>query len=103
MKNKTLIAILLACSPTLALAHNITLGQSVPKVEVAKHGEIILQGDKAKYQAWSSDQLLGKVRVIQAIAGRSSAKKNERAAHGCDYCSRIPTGKLPNDLDHQPR
>lgn len=75
MKNKTLIAILLACSPTLALAHNITLGQSVPEVTVAKHGEIILQGDKTEYHAWSSDQLLGKVRVIQAIAGRSSAKK----------------------------
>lgn len=29
MKNKTLLALLLACSPTLAFAHNLTIGSPV--------------------------------------------------------------------------
>ena len=43
MKNKTLIALLLACSPTLAFAHNLTVGSPVPAVGVEKHGEIVRQ------------------------------------------------------------
>ncbi len=64
MKNKTLIALLLACSPTLAFAHNLTVGSPVP-----------LQDNNINYQKWRSADLLGKVRVIQAIAGRSSSKE----------------------------
>lgn len=75
MKNKTLLALAIACSPMLAMAHNITLGQTVPAVNVDSHGEIIIQGDDASYQTWTSQDLVGKVRVIQAIAGRSSAKE----------------------------
>ncbi|MDE1515062.1 MULTISPECIES: YtfJ family protein [Vibrio] len=75
MHNKTLIALLLACSPTLALAHNLTLGAAVPAVTVEQHGEIQLQQQQFSYQAWNSQHMVGKVRVIQAIAGRSSAKQ----------------------------
>lgn len=75
MKNKTLLAIAIACSPALAMAHNISVGQSVPNVDVTSHGEIVLQGEDTAFQAWSTQSMLGKVRVIQAIAGRSSAKE----------------------------
>lgn len=75
MKNKTLIALLLACSPTLAFAHNLTVGSPVPAVGVEKHSEIVLQDNNINYQKWRSADLLGKVRVIQAIAGRSSSKR----------------------------
>ncbi|WP_282177581.1 YtfJ family protein [Vibrio nereis] len=75
MKTKTLIALAVACSPMLASAHNISLGNTVPNVTVQEHGEIILQGDTTAYQKWSSQNLQGKVRVIHAIAGRSSAKE----------------------------
>ncbi|GIA31243.1 MULTISPECIES: YtfJ family protein [Vibrio] len=75
MKNKTLIALLLACSPTLAFAHNLAIGSPVPAVGVEKHGEIVLQDNNINYQKWRSADLLGKVRVIQAIAGRSSSKE----------------------------
>lgn len=75
MKNKTLLAIAIACSPALAMAHNISVGQSVPSVDVASHGEIVLQGKDTAFQAWSTQSMLGKVRVIQAIAGRSSSKE----------------------------
>ncbi|AEH32228.1 Protein ytfJ precursor [Vibrio anguillarum 775] len=74
MKSKRVIAILMACCPALAMAHNITQGQQVADVSVEKYGEIILQDDKTAFQTWDTSQLLGKVRVIQAIAGRSSAK-----------------------------
>lgn len=75
MKNKTLIALAVACSPMFALAHNITVGQAVPAVEVASYGEIMVKGNDTTYQQWSSQDMLGKVRVIQAIAGRSSSKE----------------------------
>lgn len=75
MKNKTLLTLAIACSPTLAFAHNISVGQPLPNVEVKSHGEIILKGDDTIFQAWSTQDMTGKVRVIQAIAGRSSSKE----------------------------
>ena len=75
MKNKTLLAVMLSCTPVIALAHNLKLGESVPNVEVASYGEVILEGKETKFTKWSTQNMLGKVRVIQAIAGRSSAKE----------------------------
>lgn len=75
MKSKTLLAVAIACSPMLAAAHNLTIGGQVPAVSVDKHGEIVLNGDDTGYQNWTSQDMLGKVRVIQAIAGRSSSKE----------------------------
>ncbi|MEF1289467.1 YtfJ family protein [Vibrio sp. M260118] len=75
MKNKTLLILAIACSPAIAFAHNISVGQAVPSVTVEKHGEIILDGDDTSFQAWSTQNMLGKIRVIQAIAGRSSSKE----------------------------
>lgn len=75
MKTKTLIALAIACSPTFASAHNISLGSVLPNVVVQEHGEIVIKNDSTAYQKWSSQGLKGKVRVIHAIAGRSSAKE----------------------------
>lgn len=77
MKNNTLIAlaIAIATAPMFANAHNLTVGDSVPNVEIASHGEILVQNNDTVYQAWNSDAMLGKVRVIQAIAGRSNSKE----------------------------
>lgn len=58
-----------------ALAHNLTLNQSVPPTGVADKGELLYQNNQFSYQNWNSAQLSGKVRVIQHIAGRSSAKE----------------------------
>lgn len=74
MKNK-IIPLLLACSPLFAHAHNLTIGQPVPAVNIEQYGELILDQDEIHYQTWHSQDMLGKVRVIQAIAGRSSAKE----------------------------
>lgn len=75
MKNKTLMTLALACSPAVAFAHNISINASLPQVTVDSYGEIVLQDDKTAFQAWSTQEMLGKVRVIQAIAGRSSSKE----------------------------
>lgn len=75
MKNKTLLALIVACSPTLALAHNLTVGETLPAATIDQHGEILIQQDKPTYHRWKTADMLGKVRVIQAIAGRSAAKE----------------------------
>ena len=75
MNNKTVIALLAALLPGLAAAHTIQVGNTIPPVSVTDKGEITLHGDNIIYQDWSSSQLTGKVRVIQAIAGRSAAKE----------------------------
>ncbi|SON50642.1 YtfJ family protein [Vibrio tapetis] len=75
MKLKTLLALSLTAAPMMSWAHNIEVGHSLPSVMVASHGEVILDGDKTAYTDWKSEQLNGKVRIIQAIAGRKSSKK----------------------------
>ncbi len=57
---------------------NIQLNQSVPAVSVTDKGELVMNNDgKLDYQPWKSQQLVGKVRTIQHIAGRSSAKRTQ--------------------------
>ncbi|PHM50853.1 YtfJ family protein [Xenorhabdus miraniensis] len=74
IKNIALSA-LLSLMPIFAFAHNITLGQQVPAVSVTDKGELLLNDGKFSYQNWSTTELPGKVRTIQHIAGRSSAKE----------------------------
>lgn len=75
-----------------ASAHNLTVGQTVPNIAITNHGEIVLNGDDTTYQAWNSGQLLGKVRVIQAIAGRSSSK-----ALNASLMTAITAAKFPSE------
>ncbi|MBW7982810.1 YtfJ family protein [Enterobacillus tribolii] len=60
--------------PFCALAHNLQENQRVAAVGVSDRGELNVHDGKFSYQNWNSAQLPGKVRVIQAIAGRSSSK-----------------------------
>ncbi len=95
MKIKSLITLILACSPSLVLAHTIKLNHSLPTISVEKYGEIIVQGKETVFQKWSSDSLKGKVRIIQAIAGRSSAK-----AMNADLMTAITAAHFP-EQDYQ--
>ena len=61
------------------LAHNITLNNGLDSVTVAKDGELVLSNGDVNYQSWRSANLVGKVRVIQHIAGRSSVKEKNEA------------------------
>lgn len=75
IKKNFLFVYLLALSST-AFAGQIQLNQPVPTVAVTDKGEMRLsQEGKFSYQEWKSQQLPGKVRTIQHIAGRSSAKE----------------------------
>lgn len=75
MKTSSFLLLLLTLAPTLAFSHNLSIGQRVPLVNIDTYGEITLQGDDVGYHPWTTQQMLGKVRVIQAIAGRSKAKE----------------------------
>lgn len=91
MNKKTLLTLILACSPMLASAHNLTVGKTVPNIAVSSYGEIVLNGDDTAYQTWNNEQLLGKVRVIHAIAGRSSSKKMNSPLMAALTAAKFPT------------
>ncbi|QIW16586.1 hypothetical protein A4G20_09705 [Pasteurellaceae bacterium RH1A] len=62
-----------------ALAHNVQVNANLPAVSVADSGELLVKSGKVSYQSWSANQLKGKVRVVQHIAGRSSVKEKNQA------------------------
>ncbi|MEF3107717.1 YtfJ family protein [Raoultella sp. WB_B2P2-3] len=61
--------------PFVASAHNFVYGQPVASVAIVDRGELILREGEFSYQNWNSGELAGKVRAVQYIAGRTSAKK----------------------------
>lgn len=61
--------------PVIACAHNFVIGQPVTPVMISEKGELILKDGDFNYRRWDSAELAGKVRVMQYIAGRKSAKK----------------------------
>ncbi|MGV3344767.1 YtfJ family protein [Enterobacteriaceae bacterium LUAb1] len=65
--------------PQSLLATNITSSQRVPATGIADKGELIWSQNVFSYQPWNSAKLTGKVRIIQHIAGRSSAKEMNAA------------------------
>ncbi|MGR5221729.1 YtfJ family protein [Vibrio parahaemolyticus] len=92
MKLKPLLTLAILCLPTIAMATNLQVGSNARSVSVKDHGEIVLNGGAVDYQAWASQDMLGKVRVIQAIAGRSSAKEMN-----APLMSAITAAKFPED------
>jgi YtfJ family uncharacterized protein len=53
---------------------------------------LILDNDKFSYKNWNSAQLAGKVRVVQHIAGRTSAKEKN-----ANLMEAIKAAKFPHD------
>ena len=89
----TLAAIVLSLLiPASVMAQDLKQDARVPAVGVNDKGELLLQQDKFSYKNWNSAQLSGKVRVIQHIAGRSSAKQMNAA-----LVEAIKAAKLPHD------
>ncbi len=71
-----LLAITLMLLPMVVSAHNFVIGERVAPVAIHDRGELIYGDDgDFTYRQWDSSKLAGKVRVIQYIAGRTSAKK----------------------------
>lgn len=59
-------------------AHNIQINSNLPDVSVADRGELILKNEEINERIWQANQLKGKVRVLQHIAGRSSVKEKNQ-------------------------
>ncbi len=78
--------------PLLASAHNFEKNQRVAPLGIADKGELVLDNDKFSYKNWNSSQLAGKVRVLQHIAGRSSAKEKNAG-----LIEAIKAAKFPHD------
>lgn len=74
MKLKATVILLAALIPSISFASNIKTGETLPGVTVTNKGELVLKGKTISYQSWRSTKLTGKVRILFAIAGRSSAK-----------------------------
>lgn len=74
MKKKLLLSTALFFAG-LVQANNIHLNQPLPTVTVTDSGEVTLQDGKIGHKPWYSQELKGKVRVLQHIAGRVSAQK----------------------------
>ena len=83
-------ATLLMLTSTTSFALNI--GQSIPDVSISSKGEITLEQQTETYKPWSSKQLTGKIRTIQHIAGRTSAKKINQP-----FIDAIKAAKLDQD------
>jgi len=92
MTLRRLLAVSCLLFPLIASAHNFVDGQRVAPVGVADRGELVLNNDKFSYKSWNSAQLAGKVRVVQHIAGRSSAKEKNAT-----LIEAIKSAKLPHD------
>lgn len=92
MTLRKILAISCLLLPMYACAHNFKTGQRVPPIGITDRGELILQNDDFSYKNWNSAQLAGKVRVLQHIAGRTSAKEKNAA-----LIEAIKSAKLPHD------
>ncbi len=76
MPSRWIFALIIALLAPGAVAHNFVTGKTVTPVYIQEGGELLLNSDdEIHYQKWNSTQLAGKVRIIQYIAGRKSAKK----------------------------
>lgn len=73
-------------------AHNFVDGKSVFPISVSDRGELLLHNDEITYSSWNSSELIGKVRVVQYIAGRTSAKKKNSM-----LIKAIKNANFPND------
>ncbi|HEY1843765.1 MAG TPA: YtfJ family protein [Buttiauxella sp.] len=92
MTLRTALALTALLLPLMASAHNFEKNQRVAPVGIADKGELILDNDKFSYKNWNSAQLAGKVRVLQHIAGRSSAKEMNAG-----LIEAIKAAKFPHD------
>ncbi|AFJ48604.1 YtfJ family protein [Shimwellia blattae] len=92
MTLRHLITLAALLFPLAVSAHDFTENQRVPPVGIADKGELLLDNGNFSYRPWNSAQLAGKVRVIQHIAGRSSAKEENAA-----LIEAIKSAQLPHD------
>lgn len=72
---RRLLIISFALFPLITSAHNLVTGQRLAPIGIEDKGELNLLDKNFSYTKWNSAKLPGKVRVVQHMAGRSSAKE----------------------------
>jgi YtfJ family uncharacterized protein len=73
---KKFIAIVaLSLTPFISFASNVVVGEHLPQINIADKGEVTMEQGDFTYRNWSSDELKGRVMVVQHLAGRTSAKE----------------------------
>lgn len=92
MTLRKILALACLLAPMMASAHSFEINQRVPAVGIADRGELVLENDTFSYKKWNSAQLPGKVRILQHIAGRTSAKEKNAT-----LIEAIKSAKLPHD------
>ena len=92
MTLRKILALTCLLLPMIASAHQFETGQRVPPIGITDRGELVLDKDQFSYKTWNSAQLVGKVRVLQHIAGRTSAKEKNAT-----LIEAIKSAKLPHD------
>ena len=92
MTLRKILALTCLLLPMMASAHQFETGQRVPPIGITDRGELVLDKDQFSYKTWNSAQLVGKVRVLQHIAGRTSAKDKNAT-----LIEAIKSAKLPHD------
>ena len=75
MTLRKLLALTCLLLPMMASAHKFETGQRVPPIGITNRERCHIDKDQFSYKTWNSAQLAGKVRVLQHIAGRTSAKE----------------------------
>lgn len=88
----SMLIISLIFTSFLASAHSFKDQQRVDPVGVSDKGELVYDNQKFSYTPWNSASLTGKVRVVQHIAGRSSAKEIN-----APLVEAIKAAKLPHE------
>lgn len=94
MKLKTVLLWALLILPPLAPAQDLPIGHPLPPVAIDECGEMVLENDDIHLRPWSSAQLAGRVRVVQYIAGRRSAKKKNAILIKAIKAARFPADRF---------
>lgn len=77
MTLRKILALTCLLLPMMASAHQFETGQRVPPIGITDRGELVLDKDQFSYKT-EQRAVSGKVRVLQHIAGRTSAKEKTR-------------------------
>ncbi len=96
MTLRKILALTCLLLPMMASAHQFETGQRVPPIGITDRGELVLDKDQFSYKTRNSAQLVGKVRVLQHIAGRTSAKEKNATLIEAIKSAKLTARSLPD-------
>jgi predicted transcriptional regulator len=60
-------------------AHGLQAGDPLPPLEVAKLGEVLVEGEESSFRPWQSGALSDRLHIVQYMAARMSARTTQAA------------------------